>query len=177
MIPKNEQETIAIFSQFAEELGYKFVAMGTNCPDVILRQNGNLIRAEFEHKARNFDKHKHSVEAVDLIICWEDDWPTSPLPVLSLENYITIAKPVPGWKKFLMRLQEIRLAYIEYRATIKAARMKLRKKNYCKACGTLMQVSTSPKESNTDLYVQNYVYKTCPSCGYLVIDAISESYY
>jgi hypothetical protein len=44
------------------------------------------VRIEFEYRSRNFLTHKHDARQCDLIVCWEDDWPDSPLEVLELKR-------------------------------------------------------------------------------------------
>lgn len=177
MIPTNEQETIAIFSQLAGELGYKFIEIGTSCPDAILQKNGQRIRAEFEHKARNFQKHKHPIEAADLIICWEDDWPQSPLPVLSLENYIALTKPMSRWERFWSWWSGLWLTRISYMAGVEEARKKKQAKEFCVVCGSIMtpKCTNSFSEDNELLFTD--VDMRCSQCGYRTYRTWSRAVY
>lgn len=136
MIPNNEQSTIVLFAKLALEMGYTFKEIGTRCPDAILEKDGQVIRVEFEHKAKTFRAHKHNPDDVDLIICWEDNWPESPLPVLSLEKYVTLAearsepidKPKPSlWQRFWLWYAHWQQEQIE-------------RKNTCSICGHQMDV-------------------------------------
>lgn len=170
MIPKNEQETIALFSQLSKELGYTFKELGTRCPDAILQKAGQSIRVEFEYVARNFEKHKHNPSDVDLIICWEDDWPECALPVLSLQNYITLAKPLPRWQRFLAWLRDYRIVAMQYRNEVRANRAK--GQLICRVCGSQMEVSCSSVASTKgefawvrDCYA-NQIVRNCPNCGF-----------
>ena len=170
MIPRNEQETIALFSQLSKELGYTFKELGTRCPDAILQKAGQSIRVEFEYVAKNFEKHKHNPDDVDLIICWEDNWAECPLPVLALQNYITLAKPLPRWQKFLAWLRDYRIVAMQYRNEVKANRAESKLK--CRVCGSQMQVSCSSTEEISSAFVWvsfyyvNRIKRVCPTCGF-----------
>lgn len=167
MIPTNEQETIALFAQLAPELGYKFIELGTSCPDAILQKNGQRVRAEFEHKARNFQKHNHPIEDADIIICWHDDWTNSPLPVLSLENYVTLTRPMSRWERFWAWWSSLWLTRIKYMAEVKETRKKNRAKKFCKVCGTLMNPRCTHNGFNVaSTRAYNEGGTTCPKCGY-----------
>jgi len=171
MIPTNEQETIALFAQLANELGYEFKEIGTRCPDAILSKNGQEIRVEFEHKSKNFQRHQHDPDDVDLVICWQDDWPTCPLPVLTLETYVTLAKPVqpvPNWKRFLLWWKEFRLAYIDYRTEIRIARIK--RKAICDICGGKLTYKCNYDSQGTyterdGMWMQGALTTKCVGCG------------
>ena len=43
-------------------------------------------------KSSNFQRHGHDPEGCDLIVCYEHDWETCPVPVLALKPYIAEAK-------------------------------------------------------------------------------------
>ena len=161
MIPQNEQGTIVLFSKLAAELGYTFKEIGTACPDAILEKDGQLVRVEFEHRAKTFRAHKHNPADVDLIICWENNWPESPLPVLSLERYITLSRPEPvktHWQRFIER-------WLEWRQTW------LTRKRICPMCGD--ELITNCTEEWDDGYLYRWVSRDCPRCRYHK----GESYY
>lgn len=87
--PQNEQETIALFRIIQNRIGWWIVESQSNAfPDAVLESDdGERLACEFEHLAKNFHKHGHPVDdSCDLIICWQDDWPESPLPVMALED-------------------------------------------------------------------------------------------
>lgn len=46
------------------------------------------IRIEFEVLSRNYLLHDHPMEGCDYIVCWRDNWPESPIPVISIEDLI-----------------------------------------------------------------------------------------
>lgn len=84
--PKNEQGVIVLFSQQCVSAGWEFVEVGAAFPDAILRHDGKLWRVEFEYHASNFVYHKHDCRDCDLIICWENDYVDSVLPIIEISN-------------------------------------------------------------------------------------------
>jgi len=179
VIPTNEQETIALFAQLAEEMGYHFKKMGTRCPDAILVKDGKTIRVEFEYTSMNFKRHKHNPEDVDLVICWIDDWLECPLPVLSLEVYVTLSRPMPKWKRFLLWWKEFRIERIKHRADIEQEKADKRDKAYCKMCGTQMTVKCALSDNLQyglfdRVFYTNYIVKYCPHCGYESTKFVTE---
>jgi len=87
--PRNEAETIALYEIIQNRIGWRIVESQSNAfPDAILESDdGERLACEFEHLAKNFKKHGHPVDdSCDLIICWRDDWPEAPLPVMALEG-------------------------------------------------------------------------------------------
>ena len=86
MIPENELGVIVVFSEAAQEVGFRIMAIQTACPDAIIDKNGIEYRIEFEFKATNFLQHDHNPRKVDLIVCWQNDDPESTLPILELSN-------------------------------------------------------------------------------------------
>lgn len=170
MIPRNEQETIALFSSLAQALGYKFKSIGMTCPDAILVKNGVDVRVEFEHKAKNFVNHKHDPNDVDLIICWENDWPGSPVPVLSLENYTTLTKPTPRWQRFLAWLRDYQTLASQYAQEIKIARTKNSRRLVCSLCGGKITVkctySEERFEKDSGIRFFGSIHYTCTNCGH-----------
>ena len=55
-------------------------------PDAVVTIDGTIYRVEFEYEASNFQAHGHDVRGCDVIICWQNDWPESVLPVVALEE-------------------------------------------------------------------------------------------
>lgn len=86
-IPVNEMGVVSLFSQYAQSLGYVIMEIQAPFPDATLYdiETGNLLRIEFEYKSKNFRKHKHDPNKCDLIICWEHNWNSCPLSVISLD--------------------------------------------------------------------------------------------
>lgn len=142
MIPKNEQGVVSLFSKWAEELGYKFVSIGTACPDAIVEKDGKLIRLEFEFKSSNFRVHKHDPSKVDLIVCWEDDWVKSPLPVLSLSHYSELRVLLPRYRTFVSLVKRLLYSWftIEGRFARKSKLNIIRHTKYCVICGYSLHI-------------------------------------
>lgn len=86
--PQNEQGVIIAFSGIAEKYGYKILSIGTRFPDALLysRDQDKNLRVEFEYFAMNFLYHGHDITMCDLIICWRNDWPKCPIPILELQS-------------------------------------------------------------------------------------------
>jgi len=87
--PQNEAETIALYEIIQNRIGWRIVESQSNAfPDAVLESDGGeRLACEFEHLAKNFKKHGHPVDdSCDLIICWRNNWPDAPLPVMALEN-------------------------------------------------------------------------------------------
>jgi hypothetical protein len=171
MIPVNEQGTIVLFSKLADELGYQFHSIGTGCPDAILQKDGTKIRVEFEHKASNFRLHKHDPAAVDLIICWEDDWPTAPLPVLSLAHYVTLARPsvakAPWWMRLFQWWRDVRTEYHDQLLAARARNMSI-----CPICFLPMNVTCNYDTIWND-EMQGVAKWVCPRCHYTTTKQVS----
>lgn len=111
--PKNEQGVIVAFSSQALLYGWEFVSVGTSFPDSLLYYQGEEWRTEFEYAASNFLAHKHDHRECDLLICWENDYPDCPFPVISLRDIdwrnvvLTRANPdkieIEYWKQRALR--------------------------------------------------------------------------
>ena len=47
--------------------------VGADFPDaVVMDQDGELRRIEFEYRLSNFLQHRHDLSKCDFIICWKD---------------------------------------------------------------------------------------------------------
>lgn len=88
VFPKNEKETIQLFKILQHRLGWKIIRLQVYFPDAIIENDvGERLACEFEFRSKNFSYHNHDPEKCDLIICWEDDWPESPVPVYELKDH------------------------------------------------------------------------------------------
>jgi hypothetical protein len=92
--PRTEQEVVYLFSQLHRKLGFPYIVQFQETfPDVIvLDANRQLKKIEIEKLASDFEKHGHSPENCDFIICWENDLKEIPekFPkIISLKEYIT----------------------------------------------------------------------------------------
>lgn len=75
----------------AHELGYIVESVGQGFPDCegkrrVARNQWERVRIEFEYLSRTFRDHGHDERKCDLIVCWENNWPDSPIPVLELKK-------------------------------------------------------------------------------------------
>ncbi len=94
--PVNEMGVVALFAKVCEELGFIIEEIRAAFPDCIARRRVDKgwerVAIEFEFKSGSFLTHGHDAEGCDLIICWEHDWDTCPVPVLALKPYIAEAR-------------------------------------------------------------------------------------
>ncbi|HUT09715.1 MAG TPA: hypothetical protein VMY42_04405 [Thermoguttaceae bacterium] len=94
--PVNEMGVVALFAKVCEELGFIIEEIRAEFPDCVARRQVDKgwerLAIEFEFKSSNFQRHGHDPDACDLIVCYEHDWETCPLPVLALKPYIAEAK-------------------------------------------------------------------------------------
>lgn len=107
----NEMGVLVEFARQAEEAGFRILHVQIAFPDAIVERDNIEYRAELEYRAKNFLHHGHDPRVCDLIICWENDYPDSVLPVLALSE--------AGWQGTDLTLpseQERELAYWMQRA-------------------------------------------------------------
>lgn len=120
--PTNEQGVVALFCSQLQSSGWEIIAIGVPFPDAVMRKNGEEWRVEFEFKARNFIQHAHDFRECDLIICWQNDFPECPLPVLELSK--------PNWINIQIQKGNPMMAQVEYwRIRALAAESKLSQVN------------------------------------------------
>jgi hypothetical protein len=91
--PTNEQGVVYIFGVVSYELGFIVESLQPFFPDCHAKRrtdNGcwRRVRIEFEFRSKLFYRHGHPPEAVDLIVCWQHDWPDCPVEVLELKTAI-----------------------------------------------------------------------------------------
>ena len=107
-VPRNEAGVVASFAQLSERLGYSIISIGIRYPDALIfnaKTNSNM-RCEFEFLAHNFLEHGHDPENCDLIVCWIDDYPNAPLPVLELST-VHIESNLPDETAMALRDAEL----------------------------------------------------------------------
>lgn len=85
-VPRSELNVREIFAQRAERLGYRIIESRAAFPDYLLEHQGQRILAEAEFRTSNFLRHRHDLARCDLVIVWEHDLPSMPIPVLELKN-------------------------------------------------------------------------------------------
>lgn len=99
--PGNEIEVCILFGMLMpyihkemERIGFSYNRLyleeyPDTFPDCNLLIDDKIIQAEFELFSSNFLTHKHDATKCNLIICWENDWYNSPLPVLELSKVMS----------------------------------------------------------------------------------------
>ncbi len=85
-VPRSELNVREIFAQRSERLGYRIIESRAAFPDYLLEHEGERLLAEAEFRTSNFLYHRHDLARCDLIIVWEHDLPSMPLPVLELKT-------------------------------------------------------------------------------------------
>jgi len=91
--PVNEAGVLVLFGAMARELGFAVESVTGAFPDCEAKRRTGLdvwerVRIEFEYQSRNFQTHRHDPAGCDLIVCWEDNWPESPVEVIQLREEI-----------------------------------------------------------------------------------------
>jgi hypothetical protein len=90
--PVNEMGVVGLFVKISEDLGFIIEEIRAAYPDCIARRKVDRgwerVSIEFEFKSSNFKVHGHDPAGCDLIVCWENDWVTCPVSVLSLKQYL-----------------------------------------------------------------------------------------
>lgn len=92
--PSSEQEVIGIFFAVLQDLNLP-ICIGEvreGFPDCLawrtIEDGYERFNIEFELYSQNFREHGHDPEKCDLIVCWEDNWPGSPIEVLQLKEVL-----------------------------------------------------------------------------------------
>jgi hypothetical protein len=90
--PSSELSVAFLLGLLYDYLPFPFVPTRINdaFPDCegVDPTTGSYIGIELELLSRNYLSHGHPLEGCDYIVCWRDDWPESPIPVISLEELI-----------------------------------------------------------------------------------------
>jgi hypothetical protein len=89
--PVNEFGVIFLFGALAEQLGFQMLRLQGEYPDgealrLVTEDRLQRVKIEFEFESRNFLRHGHDASKCDLIVCWEHNWPESPLEVIELKQ-------------------------------------------------------------------------------------------
>lgn len=94
--PRSEIEVIFLFGLLYDhlhphlKLPYVVTEITDAFPDCkgLDATTGRIVHIEFELKASHYKGHRHPLQGCDYIVCWENDWPDSPIPVISLKSMI-----------------------------------------------------------------------------------------
>ncbi len=92
--PINELGVVLLFGMIFEEIGIIVEEIKSGFPDATIRRfNGRgwtKELVEFEYKSSQYNQHRHPINGCDIIVCWEHDWPESPLEVIELSHLIKL---------------------------------------------------------------------------------------
>jgi len=94
--PANEMGVVALFAKVSEEMGFIIEEIRAAFPDCVARKRVDKgwerVFIEFEYLSSNFQRHGHDPDGCDLIVCWNHDWDACPVPVLTLQSYVSDAQ-------------------------------------------------------------------------------------
>ena len=122
--PQNEQGVVVLFAKLADAAGWNLIEIGCKYPDAIFKKDDELWKIEFEFYASNFLDHKHDHRDCDIIVCWEDDYPGCPMPVIELsrvgwdtsqfQKCDPVLKEIEYWKRRCIRAEhQLKIREIE----------------------------------------------------------------
>lgn len=86
--PRNEFETIALFTILATDLGYRINSIRADFPDAVLEHNRVETLVEFEYLSSNYKAHCHPMSSEFMCICWRKDCDLGPVRIISLEDVL-----------------------------------------------------------------------------------------
>ena len=115
--PTSELGVVYLFGVLHDTFDFKIESIQPGFPDCIARRQLSKnkweeLRIEFEYKSKAFLQHKHNPEEVDIIICWEHNWPNCPeeIEVIELSTIIKVLEGIAvkgekpkirsAWNKF-----------------------------------------------------------------------------
>lgn len=88
--PINEMGVVYLFGVLHAAFDFKIESIQAGFPDCIARRHiGNRryeeVRIEFEFESKNFATHGHDPDGVDIIVCWQHNWPNCPAKIEIIE--------------------------------------------------------------------------------------------
>jgi hypothetical protein len=96
--PSNEQGVVYLFGMVSREIGFEVEAIRSKSyPDCVARRRLEVrpgygkwrkVMIEFEYRSSKFRLHNHDPTECDIIVCWENDWPSCPIEVIELKNVV-----------------------------------------------------------------------------------------
>jgi hypothetical protein len=90
--PQSELDVAFLLGLIYDYLPFRFVVRAINdaFPDCegVDPITWKPVRIELEVLSRNFLSHGHPLDGCDYIVCWRDNWPGSPIPVISIQQII-----------------------------------------------------------------------------------------
>ena len=87
-VPRNEMETIILFSILAEEMKYRILRAQVEYPDLIVEKEGKQINMEAEFLSSNYLNHGHPIDEGTICLCWRKDKDIEGVEIIDLETYI-----------------------------------------------------------------------------------------
>ena len=94
--PINEHGVVYLFGVLHNVFDFKIESIQAGFPDCTARRKigGDRwedVSIEFEFKSKSFLAHKHDPDKVDIIVCWEHNWPKCPkhIEVIELKSLIS----------------------------------------------------------------------------------------
>ena len=87
-VPRNEMETIVLFSMLCEELGYQVVRAQVEYPDLIVEKDGRKYNVEVEYVSSNYLQHGHPLNEGTICLCWRKDVEIPGVEIIDLESYV-----------------------------------------------------------------------------------------
>ena len=120
--PSSELSVAFLLGLLYDYLPFPFVPTRINdaFPDCegVDPTTGSYVGIELELLSSNYSAHGHPLDGCDYIVCWRDDWPESPIPVISLEELIAendlegkrfVLSPRPG--SLRAQMEELQAAH------------------------------------------------------------------
>lgn len=90
--PRSELDVAFLLGLVYDYLPFQWVVRSLNdtFPDCegIDPATGKPVRVEPEVLSHNYLSHGHPMKGCDHIVCWQDNWPESPIPVIALDQLI-----------------------------------------------------------------------------------------
>lgn len=86
--PRNEMETLVLFSILAEEMGYRILSAQAEYPDLVVEKEGKQKNLEAEFLSSNYLNHGHPINEGTICLCWRKDKDIEGVEIIDLETYI-----------------------------------------------------------------------------------------
>jgi len=93
--PINELGVVFLFGIISKRLGFIVESVQSGFPDCLAKRlvdqrrgRWEQVEIESEYESRTFLKHGHDPTRCGLLVCWLNNWPNCPIPVLELKNEV-----------------------------------------------------------------------------------------
>lgn len=145
--PINELGIVYLFGVLHDTFDFKIESVQAGFPDCVARRQigkdrWEELRIEFEYSSKSFRTHNHKPEAVDIIICWNHNWPDCPehIEVIELSSLIpnleSIAEEVKEPRKLSAYNEFCRTKRLEGYSFKQISALWSQRKNIAKEAGT-----------------------------------------